>query len=59
MPPKKSVKSSSSLPPIYCVKCRKKTGNVNPHMAETKNGRKMVKCECADCGTRKCLFVKS
>lgn len=55
MPPKKSL---SGLPPIYCVKCRKKTGNVNPHMAETKNGRKMVKCECSVCGTRKCLFVK-
>jgi hypothetical protein len=56
--PKVVKSSSSSLPLIYCVKCRRKTGNISPHLTETKNNRKMVKCECADCGTTKCLFVK-
>ena len=45
---------------IYCVKCRAKTANsgVAKHKT-TKNGRDMVQCKCAKCGTVKSQFVKS
>jgi len=42
----------------YCVKCGKKTKNVKEHIV-SKNGRKMLKSNCAVCGTKKNEFVSS
>lgn len=52
-------KVKSSIPDIYCVKCKKKTGNKGEVATiTTKNGRKMLQTKCAICGTKKCQFVK-
>ena len=44
----------------YCVKQRKQTeclpGSENYAMA--RNGRRMMKCKCAECGITKTRFVK-
>ena len=42
----------------YCVKCRKKTKNLNSNTFETKNGRLIMQPKCADCGIKKARFVK-
>ena len=36
---------------IYCVKCRKKTGNHSLKEVKTKNNRRMLKGTCEVCGT--------
>ena len=41
----------------YCVRCRKKTGDVSPHMTHAKNGRNMLKAKCATCHGNKSEFV--
>ena len=41
----------------YCVRCKSKTGDKNPHMVHTKNGRTMIKSSCSKCGTTKCQFT--
>ena len=43
---------------MYCLRCRAKTGNVNEAHAVTKNNRKIIKSQCAVCGSVKCKFVK-
>ena len=44
----------------YCVKQRKRTECVpgSETISLTKNGRKMMKCKCAECGITKTQFVK-
>ena len=44
----------------YCVKQRKRTECVpgSEQISLTKNGRKMMKCQCAECGITKTRFVK-
>lgn len=42
----------------YCVKCKKKTDNVNPHKEKTKNNRNILKSKCKVCGTNKTSFIK-
>jgi hypothetical protein len=44
---------------LYCVKCRKKTGDVNPRLVKSKNGRAMLKAQCSVCGTQKNQFVSA
>ena len=41
----------------YCVKCRKKTKNLNSKTFETKYGRLIMQPKCADCGIKKSRFV--
>lgn len=41
------------LKDIYCLKCRKHTGNVEPVGWQAPNKRWFVKCKCATCGTKK------
>ena len=43
----------------YCVKQRKKTECVSgsERIAETSNGRLLMKCKCAECGITKTSFV--
>ena len=43
----------------YCLKCRKKTENMNPRVSKTSNGRAMVSSKCAICGSKKSRFVKN
>ena len=43
----------------YCVGERRKTGNTNVTYVTSKNGRKMMRSKCANCGARKSSFVKS
>ena len=44
----------------YCVKQRKQTECVpgSETYAMTRNGRRMMKCKCAECGITKTRFVK-
>ena len=44
----------------YCVKQKKVTECVpgSEMIVTTKNGRKMMKCKCAECGATKTRFVK-
>ena len=42
----------------YCIRCRKKTGNLNSKIFKTKNGRLIMQSKCADCGIKKSSFVK-
>lgn len=43
---------------IYCVKCKKKTGNGKTYIEMSKNGRKMLKGKCKICGIIKSQFTK-
>ena len=43
----------------YCVKCRKKTKNLNPKVFKTKNGRLIMQSKCTECGIKKSRFVKA
>ena len=45
----------------YCVKQRKPTECVpgSERVVQTRNGRAMMKCKCAECGITKTKFVKS
>ena len=42
----------------YCVKCRKKTKNLNSKIFKTKNGRLIMQSKCTECGIKKSRFVK-
>ena len=42
----------------YCVKCRKKTENLNSKVFETNNGRLIMLSKCVKCGIKKSRFVK-
>src|SRR6218665_859924 len=44
---------------MYCVKCKIKTDTKNRTNFVNKNGRPMLKVECAVCGITKTQFVKS
>lgn len=44
---------------IYCVRCKKKTKSQNAKKVKTKNGKNMIKCQCAACGGNKSCFCKS
>ena len=43
----------------YCLKCRKDTGNMNPRVSNTSNGRTMILSKCAICGSKKSRFIKN
>ena len=43
----------------YCLKCRKNTGNINPRISKTSNGRTMVLSKCAICDSKKSRFIKN
>jgi hypothetical protein len=40
----------------YCVRCKHKTAMINAKKCTTKNGRDLLKGECA-CGCKMCLFT--
>ena len=41
-----------------CVKCRKKTENLNSKIFKTKNSRLIMQSKCAGCGFKGSRFVK-
>ena len=43
----------------YCLKCKKDTGNINPRVSNTSNGRKTILSKCAICGSKKSRFIKN
>ena len=43
----------------YCFKCKKDTGNINPRVSNTSNGRTMILSKCAICGSKKSRFIKN
>ena len=42
----------------YCVKCRKKTENLDSKIFKTKNGRLIMQSKCTECRFKKSRFVK-
>ena len=42
----------------YCLKCKKHTENINPHVSGTGNGNFMILSKCAICGSRRSKFIK-
>ena len=42
----------------YCLRCRKKTENLNSKIFKTKNGRLIMQSKCAECGIKKSRFMK-
>ena len=41
----------------YCVKCREKKAIKDGTVTETKNGRRMAKGKCPECGTTVTRFL--
>ena len=42
----------------YCMKCRKKTENLNSKIFKTKTDRLIMQSKCVECGVKKSRFVK-
>jgi len=42
---------------IYCLQCKQKTENVNPHIIVTKNNRKRMSAICKFCKRLKSGFI--
>ena len=43
---------------LYCLKCRKNTGNKNPKVSKTSSNKTILLSKCAICGTKKSKFIK-
>ena len=43
---------------IYCLVCRKYTGNINPKIVRNRQNRSMIQSNCAICGSTKSRFIK-
>ena len=43
----------------YCLKCRINTGNINPRVSKTSNGRTMLLSKCTICDSKNSRFIKS
>ena len=43
----------------YCLKCKKDTGNIDPKVSGSSNGRVMILSKCAICGSKKPRFIKN
>ena len=41
----------------YCLKCKKYTKNINPHVSSTSNDKLMILSKCAICGSKKSKFI--
>ena len=42
-----------------CLKCKKKTENINPEVSSTSNDRVMILSKCAICGSKISRFIKN
>ena len=43
----------------YCLKCRKDTGNINPRVSNTCNGKTMILSKYTICESKKSRFIKN
>lgn len=43
----------------FCVRCKRKTPTNGAHRATTKTGKECIKGTCANCGCKKCQFIKT
>ena len=41
----------------YCLKCKKHTKNINPHIYSTSNRKLTILSKCAICGSKKFKFI--
>ena len=41
----------------YCLKCKKYSRNVDPHVSSTSNGKLMILSKCAICNNKKSRFI--
>ena len=41
----------------HCLKCKEQTGCVGAGVSQARNGRPMVRSQCASCGCNKCNFM--
>ena len=41
----------------YCLKCRKYTENINPHVSGTSNGKIMILSKCTIYNSKKSKFI--
>ena len=53
-----SSKIAEQLGDTYCIVDKRKTGNLNPSVVQTKNGKYMLKSKCPVCGKIKTRFLK-
>ena len=44
---------------FYCLKCKQNTESKNPKVVKTKNGKKMLSLNYADCGSKKSSFINA
>ena len=51
-------KVAQRLGETYCIVDKKKTGNLDPSVVRTKNGRAMLVSKCPICGKKKTRFLK-
>ena len=42
---------------LYCLKCKKHTGNINPQVSSTSNGKVMILSKCTICNSKKSKFI--
>ena len=42
---------------IYCLSCKKDTGNIDQKVIKTKNNKKMMLSTCSICNNKKSTFV--
>ena len=42
----------------YCLKCKRKTKNIDAKIIKTKNGRLALSSKCVVCGSKKSRFMK-
>ena len=42
----------------YCMICKKDTGNLDPKIVKTKNGRLLMQSKCTICKIKKSRFIK-
>ena len=42
----------------YCLKCKKYTGNIDPKISGTSNGKSMILSKCAIYNSKKSRFIK-
>ena len=53
-----SARIAQELGDTYCIVDKKKTGNLEPTVVQTKNGRYMLKSKCTVCDKTKTRFIK-
>ena len=41
----------------YCLKWKKHTGNINPQVSSTSNGKVMILSKCTICNSKKSKFI--